>query len=139
MGRLAGITAVAAAVTMTLVLVGSASGAPSPPVLRWSNIGWSPTVQAGQTASQEFTLTNQGGQASGKLSTQLQYNSGSPTAFSLISDGCTNASLGPGRSCTIIVQYAPVTSGQRDEVLVFALAKNPQVLNQLFGILGTST
>jgi hypothetical protein len=61
------ITGAVALVAATLVLVAAAAGQPgTPPALAWSpsthDYG---TIDAGDTASQAFTLTNSGGSASG--------------------------------------------------------------------------
>jgi Domain of unknown function (DUF5050)/Abnormal spindle-like microcephaly-assoc'd, ASPM-SPD-2-Hydin len=64
-------------------------------------------VTIGQTASQAFTLTNSGGQASGPLTVTLE----GPAAFTTTSDGCGATSLGPGQSCTVNVRFAPTSPG----------------------------
>jgi hypothetical protein len=80
-------------------------------------LAWSPSVSGsfdygavspGQTASQTFTLMNSGGSATGMLTVVL---SGS-TAFALTADACTGTSLGPGKSCTATVEFAPAERGK---------------------------
>ena len=103
------ITVIVAAAALLAPAAGQAGGAPA--------IAWSPTtsggtynygaVNVGQTATQTFTLTNSGGRATGTLVVAL---SGS-AAFTITADGCTARSLGPRKSCTVTVQYAPTVGG----------------------------
>jgi sugar lactone lactonase YvrE len=81
------------------------------------SLAWSPTtssgafdfgtVAVGQAVSQIFTLTNSGGSASSALTLAL---TGSP-AFTITPDRCIPTSLGPGRDCTITVNFVPDGSG----------------------------
>ena len=66
------------------------------------------TVPVGQTVSQLFTLTNNGGSASAALTISI---SGSPM-FTVTSDACSATSLGPGKSCGVVVQFDATSSGQ---------------------------
>ena len=66
------------------------------------------TVPVGQTVSQVFTLTNNGGSASAALTISI---SGSPM-FTVTSDACSATSLGPGKSCGVVVQFDATSSGQ---------------------------
>jgi hypothetical protein len=98
----------AAAVAVTLLAPG-AGQAGGPPSLAWSpstsgsfDYG---TVGVGHNASQTFTLTNSGGSSTARLTVTL---SGS-AAFTKTADTCK--ALGPGKSCTVTVQYAPTASG----------------------------
>jgi hypothetical protein len=43
-----------------------------------------------------------------------------PHDFSVASDGCTGASLGPGESCTVQVVFRPIKEGTRVAVLAFS-------------------
>jgi hypothetical protein len=85
-------------------------------------IAWSPStngtfdygnVNVGQTASQEFTLTNSGGSATGMLSISLMDSE----AFAITSDACTGTALGPRKSCTVTVEYAPTMAGSKNATL----------------------
>src|SRR5205814_930318 len=58
--------------------------------------------------SQVFTLTNNGGSASAALTVSI---SGSPM-FTVTSDACSARSLGPGKSCGVVVQFDATSSGQ---------------------------
>jgi hypothetical protein len=102
--------------------VASASG---PPVLSWApssagtyNYG---TLTAGQTASQAFTLTNSGGKATAVLKITLT----GAAAFTKTADTCTGTSLGPKKSCSVTVQYAPTTPGQTDTATLTGTGKKP--------------
>ena len=64
-------------------------------------------VTIGQTASQTLTLANTGGSPTRALKVALP----GPTAFAIAADTCTGTSLGPGKSCTVTVQFAPSSIG----------------------------
>jgi hypothetical protein len=101
----------------------SASGAP---VLSWSpstggNYDYG-TLNPGSTASTAFTLKNSGGKATSALKITL---SGS-AAFTKTADTCTGTSLGPNKTCTVTIRYAPTSNGQSDTAaLVAASNKAP--------------
>src|SRR5215210_1701874 len=107
---------IAAAAAASIALLAPTAGhADGGPVLAWSPTTSSGTfdygaVDVGQTSSQQFTLTNSGGSASGMLKIAL---SGS-AAFTITADACTGTSLGPRKSCAVTVQYAPTAAGQED-------------------------
>ncbi len=118
------LAATAAASALLVVVVGGQAGGSRPT----PSIDWSPStsggfdfglVAVGKTASQTFTLTNSGGSASAALTVTL---SGPPTV-TITDDTCTATSLGPGKSCTVTVQYAPTTSGPSGEVTLEATGK----------------
>jgi hypothetical protein len=90
---------------MVVAAVGQAGAPPS--------LAWSPStggsfdygmVAVGHDSSQTFTITNSGGSASSKLTISL---SGS-ASFAITANDCK--SLGPGKSCTVAVNYAPTAS-----------------------------
>src|SRR5438128_11664742 len=94
-----------ATVVMVVASVGQAGGRPS---LEWSpstggNFDYG-AVAVGHDSSQTFTLTNAGGSASSKLEVALS-GSGS---FTITANTCK--SLGPGKSCSVTVSYAPTAS-----------------------------
>ena len=110
-------TAVGACAVAVLVfaVAGQAGGPPSDPGSPPS-LGWTPStaggfdfglVGVGKTATQTFTLSNSGGSASAALTITLSDAAG----LSLTEDNCTGTSLGPGKSCTVTVEYAPTASG----------------------------
>jgi streptogramin lyase len=82
------------------------------PILTWapqaSGVYDYGTVPVGQAVSQLFTLTNNGGSASAALTVSI---SGSPM-FTVTSDACSATSLGPGKSCGVVVQFDATSSGQ---------------------------
>ena len=69
------------------------------------------------TASQTVTLTNSGGKGTGRLTIAL---SGS-AAFSITAETCT--SLGPRKSCTVTVTYAPSAVGASESATLSATSK----------------
>jgi HYDIN/CFA65/VesB family protein len=92
-------------------------------------IDWSPTTDVGtydfgaatpgDTVSRTFTLMNSGGSATAMLTVSLTGSS----AFSITSDGCTGTSLGPNKSCTVTIEYAPSTGGEIDSATLEANGK----------------
>src|SRR5262249_11220275 len=77
-------------------------------------------VNVGQTVSQQFTLTNTGGSATGMLSISLM----NPGAFSITSNSCSGRALGPGKSCAVTVAFAPTMAGAENTTLT-ALGRKP--------------
>jgi CHRD domain-containing protein/centrosomal CEP192-like protein len=108
----------AATVVMVVASVGQAGG---PPSLEWSpSTGGSfdyGVVAVGHDSSQTFTLTNSGGSASAKLTVALS-GSGS---FTITADNCV--SLGPGKSCSVTVSYAPTLSAGPETATLSANGK----------------
>jgi hypothetical protein len=101
---------------------GVASAKADPPVLAFSQSspGYG-SVTVGKKVSQVFTLTNSGGKASGALKLSL---SGSG-AFSITSDRCRGRSLGPSKSCTVAVKFAPAGAGPVTATLTATGVKRP--------------
>ena len=81
------------------------------------------TIDAGTTKTQTFTLTNSGGTATSALKVSLTGSS----AFSIPTGGdrCTATSLGPKKTCSVSVQYAPTMAGQTDSTVLKAVSKKP--------------
>ena len=111
------------AVALFVPGVGRAGGGPP-------QLAWSPTTGSGsydygavhdyERASQTFTLTNSGGSGTSMLTVSLS----GPAAFTPTQDGCTGASLGPGKSCSVTVRYAPMTSGVDSAALMASGGNN---------------
>ena len=116
----AAVAALAAAVA-GLAGAGPATAKPKPPVLAFTPSSHDyGQVTTGQTASQAFTLTNSGGQATGRLKVTLTGAAG----FSITGDRCSGRSLGPGKSCTVSVGFAPTSLGTVTATLT-AAGKKP--------------
>jgi hypothetical protein len=83
------------------------------------NLAWSPTpydfgtVDAGDTPTQDFTLTNSGDGSSDSLTASL---TGSD-AMTLTATTCDSARLAPGGTCSVTVQYAPTDTSTDDATL----------------------
>src|SRR5690348_13774644 len=116
--------AASATLLIGLALLTPANAAKPPP-----NIAWSPStngtfdygmVNVGQTASQQFTLTNTGGSATGRLNISLM----APGSFAITSDACTGTALGPRKSCAVTVAFAPTMAGAENTTLT-ALGRKP--------------
>ena len=92
------------------------------------------TIDAGTTATQAFTFTNGGGSATGAMVASL---SGS-FRFSITADTCTGASLGPKRSCSVTVQYAPTAEGENKTGTLTVASKKPAAVASV-SLAGKST
>ncbi len=68
-------------------------------------------VAAGDAVSASFTVTNQGELTTGTLTT----TSSSGAEFATLLDSCNGATLDAGASCSIMVEFAPVTVGPHAE------------------------
>jgi hypothetical protein len=107
---------------VTGMAAGAASATADPPALAFSQSshGYG-SVTVGKKVSQVFTLTNSGGKASRALTLSL---SGSG-AFSITSERCQGRSLGPGKSCTVAVKFAPAGAGPVTATLTATGVKGP--------------
>ena len=115
----------------------AAHAAPTPASLAWSPTTSSGTFDYGTLAadtakSVTFTLTNAGGKATGSLRITL---SGS-AAFTISSNRCTGGSLGPNKSCTVPVVYAPKSSGGSESAMLTASGKSASASLTLTGQTG---
>jgi VCBS repeat-containing protein len=100
----------AAAIAAVVLIVvaataGSASAMSSPPSLAFTppspfDFG---NVLVGQSASKTFTVMNTGGQATAAL----RVSRSGDGAFTVTGNTCTATSLGPKKSCTVTVKFAP--------------------------------
>jgi DNA-binding beta-propeller fold protein YncE len=106
-------------VTAAVVLCGDAAGQAASPSL--PSLAFAPSeegfydfgpVKVGQTASQEFTLTNSGGSSTSSLTFMLSGEGAA--AFAITEDECTIEALGPGMSCMFTVEYSPTGTGVID-------------------------
>lgn len=79
------------------------------------------TIDAGTVASHTFVLTNTGSAATGALSATLSGSS----AFAKTADTCTGASIGPKKSCSVTVRYAPTAQGASSSATLTAASKKP--------------
>jgi centrosomal CEP192-like protein/low-density lipoprotein receptor class B len=107
--------------TAVLLVAVPAGQAGSPPALAFTPSSYHyGTVTVGQTASQTFTLRNNGGTGTGALSVALTGSS----AFTKTADTCSATSLGPRKSCSVTVTYTPSTAGS-DSATLSASSKKP--------------
>lgn len=84
----------------------TAAATPRPPVLAFSPSPYSyGQVAAGQTASQTFTLANSGRSATGRLTVTLTGSA----AFTITGHTCK--SLARGKTCAVMVRFAPASTG----------------------------
>ena len=111
---------VVAALALLAPAVGQAAAGPSIAFIPSSHDYG--TIDASTTASKTFVLRNSGGKATGALKVTL---APSPSAFSMAADTCTGTSLGPKKSCSVTVQYAPTAAGQTDTATLTASSKKP--------------
>lgn len=91
--------------------VGTISIAPSPYV-------FTPAQTVGTASlAQVFTVTNNGGSMSGPLTTALGGADAAQFTIPAASNACAGANLNVGQMCTIAVQFAPTTAGNKSAVL----------------------
>jgi hypothetical protein len=79
-------------------------------------------VVVGDSKSQTFILTNDGGRATSRLTASLSDSS----TFTKTADTCSGKGLKPGVSCTVTVEYAP-TVAQKDASSILAVNLNGNV------------
>jgi len=91
-------------------------------------------IANGATERQTFTLKNTGGVATAVLTVSLTGSA----AFTRTADTCSAVSLGPRKSCSITVQYAPTTDGASDTATLTAMSKKPLAVASAY-LSGTST
>ena len=77
-------------------------------------------VEAGESASQTFTLTNTGSAASGPLTLTLL----GPKVFSITANSCDAVNVAPGKHCTVTVQFAPTHRGLTRALLAASSPKS---------------
>jgi hypothetical protein len=114
-----------------MLVLGSAAGAaakPQPPVLAFSPAPYDyGQVAAGQAVSRTFTLANSGRSATGRLRVTLT----GAAAFTIAGDTCR--SLGPGKTCTVTVRFAPASAGTVAATLIAAAKKGAVATDALTG------
>src|SRR5690349_2018212 len=125
------LVATGASVVLLIPATGAAATSGGPVLI------WSPTtsagtysfgtLDAGQTASQTFTLINSGGTATAALSVTVT----GPSAFTKLGDTCTGAKLKPNTSCNVTIHYAPSSAGQNDSVTLTATSGKPSATASL--------
>lgn len=126
------IQSLAALVGSVLAALGGLGQVGSPPSLSWQPTTGDgtyayTTIKAGTSTTQTFTLANAGGSGSSALKVTLT-GSG---AFSITSDTCTGKSLGPRKTCAVIVEYAPTAAGQSDSATLSATSNKPAARAEL--------
>jgi hypothetical protein len=83
-------------------------------------------VRLGGALSQTFTLANTGGQGTGALTITVITVSGPQRSFTITATTC-HRGLGPRKSCTVTVQFAPTTDGEITGKLT-AVGKKPTAM-----------
>ena len=91
-------------------------------------------VAEGVAVTRTFTLTNTGRAATGRLTTRLT----GPDALTVTGDACRSRPLRPGRSCTIVVRFAPTEAASVSATLVAAAGTHHRVTARA-SISGTGT
>jgi hypothetical protein len=124
------------ALTVAAIVLLAPAGQAATPALSWmpsTNGAYDyGAVNVGQTLSQTFTLTNSGSAA--RLTITL---SGSST-FTKTLDSCTGTTLGPKKSCTVTVQYAPTSSISANATLS-ATSNKPGAIGGILTLSGNGT
>ncbi len=94
-----------------------------------SPVSFGPTVVGAGRRTQPVTLLNSGTSASQVSVASIDV----PEAFTIVSDGCSGASIGPGASCVVEVQFAPIAVGPANGSLVFQFSDGSIVTASLVG------
>ena len=94
-------------------------------------LAWTPTTSAGvydfgavapgQSVTKTFTLTNSGGVATSALAMGLTGSS----AFTKTADTCLATSIGPKKTCTVTIRFAPTALGQVASATLTGSSKKP--------------
>ena len=124
----------------TLTVTGSPGGAAAAPLsgiaLASARLVLSPSstdfnsVVTGSSVTATFTVTNSGGVASGVPGVAI---TGTDTSqFSVMSNNCS-AALGAGGSCSIVVRFAPTTTGAKSASLAVNASPGGVAVAQLVG------
>ncbi|MGA7416444.1 MAG: choice-of-anchor D domain-containing protein, partial [Acidimicrobiales bacterium] len=93
-----------------LVAGAGAAGAMNTPALAFTPSSHSfGSVTLQQTASQSFILSNTGRLGSSAL--KLALSGSGASAYTITNDTCSATSLGPNKSCTVTVVFAPTAAG----------------------------
>ena len=125
------------------VAIATTSAAPAhagiAPSLSWapatapSSYGYG-TIDVGDKAVQTFTLRNDGGRFVGLLgltvpvglkTSALKIALTGSNAYTITADTCSGKRLGPKKTCTVTVEYAPTTAGQTDTATLTATSTKP--------------
>jgi hypothetical protein len=94
------------------------------PVLVFTPSSWTAgPIDPNTTTTLTFTLTNTGPRASSTITVTLS----GALEFTTTGDTCTGKSLGPGKSCTVTVQYAPPRIGEVVYATLSATGKDPGI------------
>ena len=117
-GRAAVLVLVVVGLLGAPVAVASAGAGPAVLAFERSQYAYG-LVSIGARPERVFTLANSGGRASGALTVSVAGSA----AFSAAADTCTGTSLGPGKSCTVTVRFAPRAVGPVSATLA-AVGKN---------------
>ena len=94
-----------------------------------SPVAFGPTVVGAGRRTQPVTLLNSSGTAAQVSAASIDV----PEAFTIVSDGCSGASIGPGATCVVEVRFAPITVGPANGSLVFQLSDGSIVTASLVG------
>lgn len=111
MGSLIRRAAVAAGATA--LVVGASAGAAAASTGALATLAFTPSghnfgpVTVGQHANKGFTLTNNSSTATSPLTVSLA----GPAGFTITADTCAGIRLGPGKTCTVTVRFAPSAAG----------------------------
>ena len=109
---------------------GSNTVVASPPLVVPGTVTFEPTIVAAGRRTATASLSNPSTRTATVVAARVDSGDG---AFSLVTDGCTGVSLPAGSSCTVDVQFAPLTVGAASGLLVFDLADGTAASAALVG------
>ena len=90
-------------------------------------------VEVASSSSHTVTISN-----TGSANLVMGTLSGLVSPFSMVSNGCSGATVAPSASCTVDVRFSPTTSGARSDTLVIP-SNDPDQPNVNFGVNGNGT
>ena len=100
-----------------------------------SAIAFTPQTELIASSPLQVTVTNRGASAVSIVS--LSFTGQNPGDFSIVTDGCTNASLSGGGSCTFGVVFTPQDLGSR--IATLTVTSSATDLLRLVNVTGTGT
>jgi hypothetical protein len=85
-----------------------------------TSINFGSVLQNGKSSPSAVTVTNTGGVTSGTISTSLPAGE-----FAIVNDGCKNATLAAGGSCSITLTFNPTSASATPKTNTLTISANP--------------
>lgn len=94
-----------------------------------TSVTFEPTVVDAGRRTRPVSLTNATARTLQVFAASIEL----PDVFTIASDGCSGLALAPGASCTVAVQFAPITVGRANAAVAFRLSDGTVVTATLEG------